>query len=161
MIKIRNLTSILEHTVQKVVMGTMMEYIKVIISLAREVPRIKENLYYQPHIFDLNAKKVSIIADRNLKNAPQTIKNNICLSGWGSSTEWSAYTNIKNEKIFCEHPDQSYIVQAYSRWTDRENDDKQIKWHCSPPDSSNNKKETPHNIVDSISSAAVAQNCRF
>merc|ERR1719334_2605190 len=35
----------------------MMEFIKVIISLALEVLRLKEHLYYLPHIFDLNAKK--------------------------------------------------------------------------------------------------------
>ena len=69
--------------------------------------------------------------------------NNICLLGWGSITHWSKYQNIENEKIFCRHPDQSYIVQAKSRWTDEDDDNKQIAWHCSPPDSSNKKKDTP------------------
>ena len=127
--KIRNLMTILGQapkvSLQKDVMDTMMEFTKVIISLAREVPRVKEDLHYQPQNFDLNAKKVSIIADRNSKNSPNASQlfKKICLLGWGSSTDWSTYTNIKNEKIFCEHPDQSYIVQAYSRWTDKENDD--------------------------------------
>ena len=72
--KIRNLMTILGQapkvSLQKDVMDTMMEFTKVIISLAREVPRVKEDLHYQPQNFDLNAKKVSIIADRNSKNSP-------------------------------------------------------------------------------------------
>ena len=70
----------------------------------------------------------------------------IIFLGWGSYTSWSKYQNVENEEIFCKHPDQSYIVQAYSRWTDEDDDNRQISWHCSPPDTSNKLKGTLSNI---------------
>lgn len=54
-------------------------------------------------------------------------------AGWGKLTEWSSYANLKNEVIQCPNPG-SYIVQSTSRWTNIDDDDKQIKWLCSPPD---------------------------
>jgi len=57
-------------------------------------------------------------------------------AGWGKLTGWSSYANKKDEVIQCPNPDRSYIVQSISRWTNIDDDDKQIKWLCSPPDNS-------------------------
>jgi len=53
--------------------------------------------------------------------------------GWGAWTEYSSYANKNDEEIVCPNPDRSYIVQSISRWTDINDDDKQIRWLCSPP----------------------------
>ena len=57
-------------------------------------------------------------------------------SGWGAWTDYSSYENKEDEIIQCPNADRSYITQSMSRWVNIDDDDRQIKWLCSPPDNS-------------------------
>ena len=62
------------------------------------------------------------------------------ITGWGSTTDWSKWQNVEDENILCKDSDQSYIVQAITRWNNDADDNRQFRWVCSPPD--NSKKDS-------------------
>ena len=79
------------------------------------------------------------------------ILGHLMITGWGSTTDWSKWQNVEDENILCKDSDQSYIVQAITRWNNDADDNRQFRWVCSPPD--NSKKD--------ILSASKRQNLSF
>ena len=91
------------------------------------------------------------------------------ITGWGSTTDWSKWQNVEDENILCKDSDQSYIVQAITRWNNDADDNRQFRWVCSPPDNSKkdilsaSKWQNLSFMTTGIStfSAVITGNCRY